>query len=238
MSGGSYNYLCHQIDARGHLDLADLEAMRDRLNQLAPGSAAAKATARLHAALSVPVDDDGLTEVWHDVEWLDSGDYGEDQAHQGIKKYEDAQRAAVEPKRTVEGDLAARLLAAIDETEPLALHAHGDTWTVGSTFAVKSTDGEEVIAEGEPGSGGGVIDIPTTAHIIHNDPQRVLRRCAADRKILAEHPQVDADHVGDQPTGCATCHNDPDCGITIGKGNCTTILLLADGYGVTTEETT
>lgn len=101
LSGGSYNYLCHQLDARNHLDLADLEAMRDRLDELAPGSAAARDTAALHAALTAPVVA-GLTEVWHDVEWFDSGDYSEDQARAEIAKYEHARRTDGEPEAVTE----------------------------------------------------------------------------------------------------------------------------------------
>lgn len=101
MSGGSYDYLCYQLDTGGHLNLADLEAMRDRLNELAPDSAAARDTAALHAALSTPLVD-GLTEVWHDVEWLDSGDYGEDQARAGIEKYEHTDRPTTTAGPTVE----------------------------------------------------------------------------------------------------------------------------------------
>jgi hypothetical protein len=71
-------------------------------------------------------------------------------------------------------------------------------------------------------------------HIVRHDPAAVLRRIAADRKILEAHP-VDTDiinpgygkHVAD--FGCRTCH-DWD-GVTEGYGWCDTVRLLAEGYG-------
>jgi hypothetical protein len=88
MSGGSYNYLCFQ-DA---LDLADLENMARRLAELAPGSAAARDTAKLAELLRRDVTTDPLREAWRCVEWFDSGDYGEDQARAAIEAYEKARR--------------------------------------------------------------------------------------------------------------------------------------------------
>jgi hypothetical protein len=102
-------------------------------------------------------------------------------------------------------DLAARVLAAIDETERIALHAHGDTWTAHGWHLVKSSDGEEVVTVGD--SGGGVYDDPTANHIAGNDPATVLRRCAADRKIVELHPPNTAIGAHGKPVlvVCATC---------------------------------
>lgn len=68
-----------------------------------------------------------------------------------------------------------------------------------------------------------------------NDPDDALRRCAADRKILAAHPYTASvlnPGYGDHTAGfgCETCH-DWD-GVTEGRGNCATILALAEGYGL------
>lgn len=68
-----------------------------------------------------------------------------------------------------------------------------------------------------------------------NDPVAVLRRCAADRKILAAHsyttrvvnPSYGPHGAG---FGCETCH-DWD-GVPEGRGNCETILALAEAYGL------
>ena len=69
-----------------------------------------------------------------------------------------------------------------------------------------------------------------------NDPAAVLRRIAADRKILAAHPYttrvvnpVDGSHSAG--FGCETCH-DWD-GVPEGRGWCDTVRLLAEGYGWT-----
>jgi hypothetical protein len=86
MSGGSYNYLSyHAPDLGGHRH--HLEAMADRLEGLPYGSKAAEATRSILAAL----DDEALANVWHAVEWWDSGDYGEDKVQAAIAKYEEQQ---------------------------------------------------------------------------------------------------------------------------------------------------
>jgi hypothetical protein len=67
------------------------------------------------------------------------------------------------------------------------------------------------------------------------------RWCAAHRKILEAHslttsviPPGYGEHTAG--FGCETCHNWD--GITEGRGNCATILALAEGYGLDDEETT
>lgn len=72
-------------------------------------------------------------------------------------------------------------------------------------------------------------------HIELHGPDAVLRRCAADRKILAAHPYTErAINPGYGPSrapfGCETCH-DWD-GVPEARGNCDTILALAEGYGL------
>lgn len=72
-----------------------------------------------------------------------------------------------------------------------------------------------------------------------NDPDDALRRCAADRKILAAHPyttQVVNPSYGPHSAGfgCETCH-DWD-GVPEGRGNCSTILALAEAYGLDDED--
>ncbi len=124
------------------------------------------------------------------------------------------------------GDVAARLLAVI-------------------TFAEKLAD--QVIAESEAYP---QETLPFARQVTYSYPERLarsvfdgwhspavaLRRCAADRKIIAEHAQVDAIRVGEHATGCATCHTNPVSGETIGYGDCTTMLLLAEAYGLAVGE--
>jgi len=90
MSGGSYNYLCYGEllgDHRG-----DLRAMAERLAELTPGSRAHRDTKAILEA--VDAVSDALRDVWHDVEWADSGDYGPEDAVTAIEVYE---RAAADP---------------------------------------------------------------------------------------------------------------------------------------------
>lgn len=74
----------------------------------------------------------------------------------------------------------------------------------------------------------------TGRFIALNDPDDVLRRCAADRKILAAHPYTTRVVTGygehTAGFGCETCH-DWD-GVPEGRGNCATILALAEAYGL------
>jgi hypothetical protein len=129
-------------------------------------------------------------------------------------------------------DLAARLLAAIEETERVARgHAQAsDSWEV---------RGGEV---GDVLNSGTVAFVPCHGdreHIAHNDPHTVLRRCAADRKIVAEHssPHTVVDgfcaeegapctHAGEDE--CQRCQLWP----------CPTLLALAEAYGITEEAST
>ncbi|MFD8545670.1 DUF6221 family protein [Streptomyces sp. NPDC059649] len=77
---------------------------------------------------------------------------------------------------------------------------------------------------------------PVSASFIAlSSPAAARRRCAADRKILAAHPHTT---VVINPSygpatagfGCETCH-DWD-GVTEGRGNCDTILALAEAHGL------
>lgn len=75
----------------------------------------------------------------------------------------------------------------------------------------------------------------TAALAALHDPAKVKRRCAADRKILAAHPyttRVVNPSYGLRTAGfgCETCH-DWD-GVPEGRGNCATVLALAEAYGL------
>ncbi|MER5815463.1 DUF6221 family protein [Streptomyces californicus] len=76
-------------------------------------------------------------------------------------------------------------------------------------------------------------------HIALHDPTVALRRCAADRKILAAHPyttRVVNPSYGPHTAGfgCETCHGWD--GVPEGRGNCPTILALAKAYGLDDED--
>ena len=72
------------------------------------------------------------------------------------------------------------------------------------------------------------------AHIALHDPAAVLRRCAADRRILAIHAPQGGDW---EPYACEGCGSDSEYGVLVDHTNdCPTLLALAEGYGLTEEE--
>jgi hypothetical protein len=102
-------------------------------------------------------------------------------------------------------------------------------------------DGE--LEEGETDSGCGVSDErdrtvvydegrPNKAQSIHiaaNDPESVLRRCAADRKLIAQHgPWNPRDRAC---RGCGLDNHDEQ--ITADYADCPVLNAIAEGYGWT-----
>lgn len=127
-------------------------------------------------------------------------------------------------------DPAEYLAAAITRTENLARAADDGPWSAGgigdhgwlisnaNSFAIETEDSQQGRA--------------TADHIAAvADPEAVLRRCAAERKILDEHPNV---NEGD----CGTCVNGhwgypTHGGSSPASWPCATIRNLAEGYGWT-----
>lgn len=93
MSGGSYNYLCHAFDLDDLLEKrGSLREMADRLAGLGYAEDAAKETEELLALLNqwrvrAEVRRNRLAAVWKAVEWLDSGDSGEDDVREALAAY-------------------------------------------------------------------------------------------------------------------------------------------------------
>ena len=87
MSGGSYNYLCWNTDDLSSR-AADIHAMEHRLRTLdCPG--AARATHEVIRALETAQRmAEALTDVWHAVELLDSGDSGEDLVRKAVAEFQ------------------------------------------------------------------------------------------------------------------------------------------------------
>ena len=92
MSGGSYNYMYFKVeDDPLNVDQRDLETMAERLAEMGYHDAARetyeclldiRATrARFEARAK------RMADVWHAVEWFDSGDYGREQVTESIEKY-------------------------------------------------------------------------------------------------------------------------------------------------------
>lgn len=113
-------------------------------------------------------------------------------------------------------DLAARLLAAIEETERIA-QAAADSAREHDAF----------------GTGNGILTgSPAIAlHVRRQDPKSTLIRCAADRRTVERHPVVavegrDQDGMEREGHFCDTCDEPWPCG---------TIQDRAFAYGWSTE---
>lgn len=95
-------------------------------------------------------------------------------------------------------DLVAAIRAAIDETERVARATSQWTWAAGSIwFDAMRQLPLSVLGRADN------VSLEDTAHMARHDPTRVLRRCAADRKILAWAQACDAwaDHEATPPFG-------------------------------------
>lgn len=127
-------------------------------------------------------------------------------------------------------DLVTRLLAAIEAAEKLALAASPGPWTT-------TAEHDEVLAvDGIPVADGFALSgrqlRATVDHIIGQDPLAVLRRCAADRKILAiHHPERAGGYVD-----CAVCREPFTPEAESEAWPCGTILALAEGYGLAEQQ--
>lgn len=115
-------------------------------------------------------------------------------------------------------DLAACLLAAIEETEKIALAAVQGNWTVRNHYEVY-TDSQVpddcIVAVGD--SGGGAVTASTAVHIARQDPHATLIRCAGDRRTVERHPVVtvegrDQDGMEREGHFCDTCDEPWPCG--------------------------
>ncbi|HEY1395008.1 DUF6221 family protein [Roseateles sp.] len=123
-------------------------------------------------------------------------------------------------------DLVARLREAIGETEQVAKDAEQENWR---WYAEDKT----VMTHGQDGEWEGYRTTGTRAdaeHIARHDPTTVIRRCAADRKILDLHGLMPRPLKNGMPTGwaCSICDD--------GEGTynypCETVQIVAEFYEV------
>lgn len=130
-------------------------------------------------------------------------------------------------------DLYGWLLEQITAVEGLVRAAekeHGRVWSTrwehsGDYFEITDDRGRLVADQVQSGAAGLVVS---------HDPGAVLRRCAADRKLLELHaPQQDGSGFPDSMQ-CRTCSKDGGDGYQyLVSAPCPTVLALAEGYGWT-----
>lgn len=124
-------------------------------------------------------------------------------------------------------ELVARIREALDETERIARAAKGEAWELHRDSRVVTAVGDDDAFRGHG------YKVEFAEHIAHNDPARVLRRVAADRKILDLHrneafkPAWDQD--GPLRYTCSTCS---ERGMQMFDTWCDTVLALAEAYGI------
>lgn len=132
---------------------------------------------------------------------------------------------------TAQGDLVAFLDRVITEHETTARHAAHESagrWTAnheGYSHAVSDDAGEVVVYnEGAPSDA-------QSGHIALHDPESVLRRCAADRKLIELH----AGRMHSCPAKDETGYLDEWTHFGYDDA-CPALRLLAEGYGWTEGE--
>lgn len=144
-------------------------------------------------------------------------------------------------------DLLAWLRAEMDaaEAEAEAAAAYND----GAEHDVQGPPGTWVLLADEAffGSGhpGGAIGprigyanhVVLGQHIARHDPAATLRRIKAERKAVDLHVPMQGDAPGGGGTVCATCANVSREEVEGEPYPCTTVRLIAEGWGWT-EETT
>ena len=128
-------------------------------------------------------------------------------------------------------DLHGWISQKIDEVEQRAQALPPWPWTFDADWEeVKAADG---IAVADVFALSGRQLRATGEFIAANDPAAVLRRCAADRKILELHCYAGGSY---EPYACDGCGHD-DLGANVDHCNdCGTLQALAAGYGITDDE--
>lgn len=132
-------------------------------------------------------------------------------------------------------DPVSRLLEAIAETERLAEAAGRDgepNWTAGGDLS----ETVSTVKYGSPVAAGpyGYLVPEIRAHIAHNDPASVRRRCAAD-KVIAETTRMAQEHYREV---LAETEGDPGSSARVADAwrQATTwgkaARLVAEGYGL------
>lgn len=131
-----------------------------------------------------------------------------------------------------------RAITATERTATEAAAEYGTKWYYDDGFILARRE-DDMVATGSQD----FLERPQGEHIALHDPESVLRRCAADRKLIAEHQEVpnhgrysepecpaDCDGQHDDPPVCRACRDyagDPL------PSPCRTVRYLAEAYGWT-----
>lgn len=141
--------------------------------------------------------------------------------------------------------LVAAVRERLDETERLARAATCEAWTVrvdcfGEVEVVTDAAHARYVGDKQPepydvvshGDFHEAVSLADAEHIAFHDPAAVLRRVAAQRRVLERHQP----HIGDD--GQATCEYCPaDYEDELTPWPCPDFADLADGLGIDLEET-
>lgn len=145
-------------------------------------------------------------------------------------------------------DLHGWITQQIDKTEAVARDAGGDSWHWDHDYGDMCNDPTcpygELVADTKPDPTvlmqvhGYDIKAPWegAAHIALNDPAAVLRRCTADRKILARHT-LNPDAIWYEAAKCDGCGTEGEMAYprTENLNECPELLDLGYAHGLTTE---
>jgi hypothetical protein len=145
-------------------------------------------------------------------------------------------------------DLYGWILDQVAAREDVARAATAGPWEAESHYVrgTREVVYSEVhpVAELEGNGDGGVLSEADARHIALNGPADVLRRCAADRKLLTLHKPRGVDWTADDrewagnPHVCEGCGQEGICQdwVTEHANDCPVLLAVAEGYGLTETE--
>jgi len=146
-------------------------------------------------------------------------------------------------------DLAARLLAAIEETEKIAqaIPESRRGWRYDGLVVLVAAGDPRTAERVAVGACDYAMDPAVGHHIARQHPRATLIRCAADRKIVARHVKVTEMWNEDDDRGlfdvdlCGTCAYGRSCEHCFSREDlplvawpCPTLRDLAEGYGLST----
>jgi hypothetical protein len=134
------------------------------------------------------------------------------------------------------------ITAKVEATEEAATQTTDRSWWVEEEPKLAwGVNTDEVIAcsQGKiatlPHDHGGYLN---ALHVVLHDPEAALRRCEADRRVLARHCQDMRPINWSDSAACSGCgtYGDQDMTVTDNINECPELLDLAHAHGITAEE--